>query len=108
MIIYLCPHCGRFGKLAIPEKLSDAACGYCGNEDVDFISRPDIDRANTERDKTEEETLCGIELEVLALMEKAYDIYDETAGEEPNTRHKQSRLASIRLALEKITEQITG
>lgn len=102
MIIYICPLCGRLGKQPVPEELSDAVCGYCGNVETDFISRPDIGKAIRERDKTEEETLCCIENEVLVVLERAYDIYDETVNEGNSVRRKQARLASIRLALERL------
>jgi len=79
MLIFICPNCGRFGIQAVKEvdgKVT-ATCPYCGTEDIDWISRPDIEEAVKAGEKTEEELLCVLEKSVLNAMAEAYDIYDD-------------------------------
>lgn len=76
MLVFLCPSCGRFGAIKIPERVEDASCTYCGNNDIDFISRPKLSKLPKEIKKSDQAILRA-EAKVLELLDRAYNVYDD-------------------------------
>lgn len=77
MLVFICASCGRFGKQVAKEEDGEivATCPYCGNDDLDWLSRPDLDDPKTNKDKAEGR-LGTLETLVLDVMNHVYDAYD--------------------------------
>lgn len=77
MLVFICASCGRFGKQTPKEEDGEivASCPYCGTDDFDWISRPDLDDPKKNKDEMEGR-LGMVENLVLDIMNRAYDAYD--------------------------------
>lgn len=93
MLIFLCPSCGRFGSLETPEIASDARCVYCDNEDIDWLSRPDLDKIQKTKVTTLEERTARVEKVLMSIMNYAHDMADHVGEDEKVRRHKMLHLA---------------
>ena len=69
MLLYMCVDCGRVGAVETPENVDDAACVYCGNEDIDWISRSDMDGPDIR-------VLAKAERAAFAALHRLYEVYD--------------------------------
>lgn len=74
MILFLCPECGRFGAIEAPLRIELIACPYCKNNDVDWMSRPDL--------VSTDNLLAELEKEALDVLRRAY-ITSDTPGKVP-------------------------
>jgi hypothetical protein len=83
MLVFICPSCGRFGLIQTPEKAIEAACPYCGNTDLDWLSRPDLEKPKRVVGEVEGGFALGMlrSIESLAMhaLNQAYDVYDSTS-----------------------------
>lgn len=83
MFVFICPVCGRFGSIPTPDKAINAACSYCGNKDIDWVSRPDLDNPKDGISFNDETAVAAylraVERLALDVLGRAYDAYDSTS-----------------------------
>jgi len=73
MIVILCSSCGRVGMIETPESEKEIACMYCGTDDSEWMSRPDLDNPT--------EPLQQIEKSVLETLHQAYEVSDYASSD---------------------------
>lgn len=78
MFTFLCTDCSRLGLIERPDKAVSAACPYCGNHDIDWMSRPDLDAPNIKADQGDE-FLCTLEKLSLNVLDQVYRGYDDVS-----------------------------
>lgn len=100
MLISLCPCCGRPGLIKTPRKGAEVECPYCGEKDLDWITRPDMDCPVS--DKAETAVLKDIERLGFKVLRLAYDIYDSVRLKDPPK--KLAKMEEIRSALQAVVK----
>lgn len=105
MLVFICAGCGRFGNQVAKEEDGKivASCPYCGSDDTDWISRPDIDDPKKNKDKVEG-LLNEVEKLVLDIMNRAYDAYDLSSD---TSATKTAALEEFKTALHDLFSRFT-
>ena len=69
MLLFTCAGCGRVGSVETPESADEAVCVYCGNDDIDWISRPDMDGDGIS-------VIAQAERAAFAALHRLYEVHD--------------------------------
>jgi hypothetical protein len=72
-----------------PVRTSDAICLYCDNSDIDWLSRPDLDKIPKTKVTTLEERTARVEKVLLSIMNFAHDTADDCLTDNEKTRRRK-------------------
>jgi len=93
MLLYACAECGRVGAVETPDSMDKVTCAYCGDADIDWIARPDLDGDNIS-------VLARAERAALMALDHIYEVYDFVGMDEGK---KEDTLQAMIKLLEKET-----